>query len=246
MVDTLYVDNYYTSVNLARKLLNKKTYCTGTLRANRKGTPTAVTGKKLKKGETIAKFSSSGICVLKWRDRRDVLVLSTEFDSKMVEVRPRFGTVVQKPEIVANYNKYMGGIDHQDQMLAYYSCERKCLRWYKKLGVHIFQQMLYNSFTLYNLFSGRSKLSFYDFKLSVIKNLLEPRVQPAPQQSVSVVHVLQPCPRKRGPKGKKLRRRCKFCWTQNKTRKDTGHYCPDCPDQPGFCEVNCFKLYHRY
>lgn len=152
---SLYVDNYYTSVNLARKLLNKKTYSTGTLRANRKGTPTAVTGKKLKKGETIAKFSSSGICVLKWRDRRDVLVLSTEFDSKMVEVRPRFGAVVQKPEIVANYNKYMGGIDHQDQMLAYYSCERKCLRWYKKLGVHIFQQMLYNSFTLYNLFSGR-------------------------------------------------------------------------------------------
>uniref|UniRef100_A0A2H1WKI8 SFRICE_040132 n=1 Tax=Spodoptera frugiperda TaxID=7108 RepID=A0A2H1WKI8_SPOFR len=51
----------------------------------------------------------------------------------MVEVRPRFGAVVQKPEIIANYNKYMGGIDHQDQMLAYYSCERKCLRWYKKL-----------------------------------------------------------------------------------------------------------------
>uniref|UniRef100_A0A2H1W8J9 SFRICE_024824 n=1 Tax=Spodoptera frugiperda TaxID=7108 RepID=A0A2H1W8J9_SPOFR len=36
---SLYVDNFYTSVGLAEELLNKNTYVTGTLRANRAGNP---------------------------------------------------------------------------------------------------------------------------------------------------------------------------------------------------------------
>jgi hypothetical protein len=41
-------DNYYTSIELANKLLDKKTHLLGTLRANRRGNPKEVTTKKLK------------------------------------------------------------------------------------------------------------------------------------------------------------------------------------------------------
>lgn len=47
---TLYVDNFYTSVSLARRLLKRKTHLVGTLRSNRKYNPKFVQKKKLKKG----------------------------------------------------------------------------------------------------------------------------------------------------------------------------------------------------
>jgi len=47
---SLYMDNYYNSVKLAHTLLDNGTYCTGTLRANRKRNPKEITSKKLKIG----------------------------------------------------------------------------------------------------------------------------------------------------------------------------------------------------
>jgi len=65
---SLYMDNYYNSVNLAQTLLSKNTYCTGTLRSNRKKNPSDIVKKKFKKGENISKYSYNGICVFKWKD----------------------------------------------------------------------------------------------------------------------------------------------------------------------------------
>lgn len=46
---SLYLDNYYNSYDLACKLLSRKTYCTGTLRVDRKQNPVDVKTAKLKK-----------------------------------------------------------------------------------------------------------------------------------------------------------------------------------------------------
>ncbi|KAF0747024.1 piggyBac transposable element-derived protein 4-like [Aphis craccivora] len=85
-------------VKLAHQLLQRKTYCTGTLR--------------------IRKYTKDGICVVKWKDKRDVLCISSELKNKMVETTNRHG------------------IDRQDQMMSYYPAERKTLRWYKKIAIH--------------------------------------------------------------------------------------------------------------
>lgn len=47
---TLYVDNFYTSVNLASRLLKRKTHLVGTIRCNRKDNPEMVKKEKFKKG----------------------------------------------------------------------------------------------------------------------------------------------------------------------------------------------------
>lgn len=47
---TLYVDNWYTSIELAESLNDRQTHLVGTLRANRKSNPKDVTQKKIKKG----------------------------------------------------------------------------------------------------------------------------------------------------------------------------------------------------
>lgn len=167
---SVYMDNYYNSCELAQELLDKDTYYTGTLRYDRKGAPKDVVKATLKREETKAKYCN-GIMVGKWRDQRDVTYISTEFKNEMVEVSNKKGYITEKPLPIAEYNKYMCGIDRQDQILSYYPSLRKTLFWYKKLAVHVFQLLLFNSYILYCKYSG-NKSSFYDFRLAIIEKLL--------------------------------------------------------------------------
>lgn len=86
--------------------------------------------KQLKKGDTEAVYAD-GVAVTKWRDKRDVLVLPTDFSGETVEIVRVRGDNQIKPKSFAN--KYMSGVDRQDKMLAYYPSERKTIRWYKKI-----------------------------------------------------------------------------------------------------------------
>jgi len=74
----LFMDNYYNSFNLSKKLLDRQTHTTGTLRNNRKGNPKQITQKKIKKGEHVWKQKQS-VYVSKWKDKRDVLSITTKF-----------------------------------------------------------------------------------------------------------------------------------------------------------------------
>lgn len=86
---TLYVDNFYTSYELARSMLDKQTHLVGTLRANKKHIPKEVLQAKIKKGEVISREDQNGIVILKWRDTRDVRLLSTKHPPILVPVHPR-------------------------------------------------------------------------------------------------------------------------------------------------------------
>jgi len=145
---SLFMDNYYNSVPLTKKLLDHNTYVTGTLRSNRKDNPAEVVKKKLKKGELIVQFNSEGMCVVKWKDRREILAISSEYNANMQNITSRRGQDTLKPNLIHKYNQFMA-VDHSDQMLSYYTCEHKTIVWYKKLAIHLFQIMLLNSYYLY-------------------------------------------------------------------------------------------------
>ena len=75
------------------------------------------------------------ILALRWRDKRDVTVLSTKHTPAVmtVSIRMQGGHVSkEKPMAVNDYNRHMGGIDKSDQMLDYYSFTRKAVKWWKK------------------------------------------------------------------------------------------------------------------
>jgi hypothetical protein len=99
----LYADNYYTNTHLAHQLLGRSTYLVGTLRSNRRINPPDVVKAELNKNEVIARESDMGVVVLKWKDKRDVLMLSTMHgeDTKAVETRKG---VVEKPHLIVDYN----------------------------------------------------------------------------------------------------------------------------------------------
>lgn len=231
---SLYMDNFYNSVSLSRKLLDKGTYVTGTLRKGRRENPEVVAKAKIKKGEVITKYAQ-GVAVSKWRDKREVLFLSTEFEENMVDVQMKRGGTVKKPKAIVMYNGNMSGIDRQDQMLAYYPSERKTLRWYKKLGVHLLSMMLLNSYFLFKQ-ATQQKMSFYDYRLKIIKTLLSRKPKVAEDKSEPAIHFPSKVSRTQ-------RKRCRVC-SKKQIRKSSQYYCPACEEQPGLC-LDCFSEYHK-
>ncbi|XP_014271535.1 piggyBac transposable element-derived protein 4 [Halyomorpha halys] len=235
---SIYADNLYNSVPLAHELLKDNTYLTGTLAKKRKDNPPEVIESKLNPGELKEKFTDKGISVFKWRAKRDVIMVSSEFDGHMESIQVK-GKDSQKPEAIINYNKFIGGVDRSDQLLAYCPFERKTLRWYAKVGIHIFHIIMNNSYQLFQKNTG-SNMKLLDFRDRVIVELLggppqlpEPVIHPA-----VAVHL----PSKVSHAEKK---RCRRCY-EKKKRKDVQIICPRCPGKPGLCMEPCFREFHNY
>lgn len=240
---SLYMDNFYNSFPLASELLRRDTYCTGTMRIDRKHLPLDVKTAKLQKGELIGRYSE-GVMIGKWRDKRQVLYISTEFENDMGESINKRNQIRQKPVPIIHYNAKMKGVDRSDQLMSYYPCDHKSLRWYKKVFVHVMQMMLVNSFKLYNFANPDNRLSLYDFRLSVIASLLPPPLDPAAKRPrrCNTEHVLS----RMDAKNKKTssgRKRCRVCYREGRNKK-TFYICAQCPGKPALCPVGCYEKYH--
>ncbi|XP_071053641.1 piggyBac transposable element-derived protein 4-like [Onthophagus taurus] len=145
---TLHMDNFYNSVTLTKLLTTRKTYVCGTLRKNRKENPQDVINRELKKVEVT--WQRNGlVTVCKWKDKREVLTISNMHVVEMVEVSNRNGKLSTKPNMIRDYNKGMSGIDRSDQMLAYYTCLRKTIRWPKKVALHIIEIYIHNAHKIF-------------------------------------------------------------------------------------------------
>ncbi|CAK1581825.1 unnamed protein product [Parnassius mnemosyne] len=146
---TIATDNWYTNLDLAKQLLNHDTYLIGTIRKNRRGLPMAVVEAKLEKGESIAMENQRGITVLKWKDKRDVLVFSTKYSNGKRTVLKK-SRAIKKPKIILAYNEAKSSVDMSDQMTSYSSPLRKTLKWYKKLAIElILSTALVNAWIMY-------------------------------------------------------------------------------------------------
>ena len=112
----VFLDNFYSSQALFQDLLGEGFEACGTLRSNRKGIPEDVKTAKLRKGESHFSKDDS-LLFMKWKDKRDVLILSTIHDDTFIEKRrhTRLATdgvkVIEKPAVVEAYNQNMGGVD---------------------------------------------------------------------------------------------------------------------------------------
>lgn len=168
---TIYTDNFYTSVTLAHSLLERNTHLVGTLRQNRKLNPKEITTAKLRKGEIVGRESNTGVIVSKWKDKRDVLMLSTKHTLEMVDVHQK-GGVVQKPASIIAYNKSKGFIDISDQIKSYSTPLRKSVKWYRKIAIELlFGSAMVNAYVMFKRITNR-KISITSFKEEVVSQLI--------------------------------------------------------------------------
>lgn len=241
---SIYMDNYYSSFKLASTLLRNDTYCTGTLRVNRKYTPSDVKDSKLKKGETIARYSK-GVMIGAWKDQRKVVYLSSEFENNMCQVVDKRKRIKNKPLPIIQYNAHMKGIDRGDQLLAYHPCLRKSVRWYKKIFFHTLSVLINNAQFLYNMYGCGDRINSYDFRQAVLEELL-PRpvnITRTPEQAVQIRRHALVMSGERDNRGRIKRKRCRVCHTK-KVLKRTPYHCGTCVDNPGLCP-ECFDEYHN-
>lgn len=239
----LFMDNYYNSFPLASSLLSKKTYCTGTLRLDRKHLPEEVKAAKPKKGETIARYSE-GVMVGKWKDKRVVSYLSTQYENTMAISTNRRQVQREKPLPIVQYNAHMKGVNRNDQLMSYYPMEHKSLRWYKKVFVHFIQMTMVNAYKLFRFANMDSRMNFYDFRLQVIAELLLEKERPAPVRPPrNPMHVLSKT-HKRDAKGQLVRVRCRVCLQEGRKDSKTVYICAQCPGEPALCPVGCYEKYH--
>ncbi|XP_065647188.1 piggyBac transposable element-derived protein 4-like [Hydra vulgaris] len=81
-------DNFYNSFELTKHMIKQQTYTCGTLRTDRKSNLKECTKAKLKQGDVISR-SREGVVVAKWKDKRDVLMISNLHSLQMIEVTNR-------------------------------------------------------------------------------------------------------------------------------------------------------------
>ncbi|KAG8239118.1 hypothetical protein J437_LFUL016768 [Ladona fulva] len=105
----LITDNFHTSLELAEWLISHSSDTYGTLRRTRRGIPKELETKKLKRGE-VAAFGKGKVMVLRWKDKKEVTLLSNVHTNEMRTVEKRSKCLV-KPALVIDYNHTMGGVD---------------------------------------------------------------------------------------------------------------------------------------
>lgn len=228
----LFVDNWYTSVDLFSFLHSQQTSACGTIRKNR--TAALLRPLQVEKGATESCVSGP-LLAQKYHDKREVHMLTTCHEPQ--------GTS-EKPPSVLSYNINMGSVDRHDQLLQPYEAARKTLKWYKKLFFRMVQVAMLNSHILF--VKAGNKSTFLDFQKDVVGDwIFGDDGAPSVTDDHVVrlydrhfVDVLPPTEKKVHPQ-----KRCRVC-TKKGLRKDTRYYCPDCPSKPGLCLSECFRKYH--
>ncbi|XP_045446618.1 piggyBac transposable element-derived protein 4-like [Melitaea cinxia] len=266
----VFMDNFYNDVDLSQKLLELRTHTNGTLRKNRKTNPKGLTQIKLKKGDFFW-CRKKQVYVSAWCDKRPVYVITTRNHPKLINVSNRFGKISQKPEEVSEYNKYMGGIDRKDQMVAYYSSPQKTIRWYKKVFFHLLDISVWNSFFVYKkYFKNDVKYEFLDYREDLIKQMINlesgcsgrniirtgsiyssrrtaVRLPKKVLQEENLVRISQDhwpedIPCSTDSKRNFKYLNCSLC-TKKKKRKETRYRCKGCREKTPLCPT-CFEEWH--
>ncbi|PNF43126.1 hypothetical protein B7P43_G18025 [Cryptotermes secundus] len=245
----LYMDNFFSSPDLFDELMTKKITCCGTVRPNRKGLPDDFRRRqfRLRKGDIRVRVRQN-MTALVWKDKRDVYML-TNMHSPPAEGNfcGEHGNAT-KPAVVADYNKHMGYVDKADRMANSYGICRRTWKWTNKLFFHLLDLTILNSYIL--LSSCGAKLSHRDFRLALVRNMLElaGRGPPRPQRPRGRPPAVRSEPSRIGevtiqhwPTSSTSKLRCRECSSRG-IRRTVRTKCVRC--DIGLCISGCFQEYH--
>ena len=241
----IYFDRFFTSVHLSEELLRNDTYSCGTVMVNRKGLPSAAKTTKMSRGE-VQFYQKDGLMLTTWRDKRQVNILSTN-------ANPDIEETTNKPDSVLLYNKYMGGVDKNNQLCSYYRVGRGSHKWWRYVFWFGFNLGITNAWILWNESAHVNVANLDHFKFCVM--LAEEMRAGFTSKKLNMGRPSRFAPRPianaHGHMLVKIVGRPKICRQcsvrgrrTNKGRKrETSFQCKVC--QIPMCRVPCFGEYHR-
>ena len=107
----------------------------------------------------------------KWKDKKDVCYISSEYDDTMLNVASKRRVIRKKPLPIIRYNTSMAGVDTLDQLLSYYPREQKLEGDREKFSFITFKWWVINAHRLCNK-SFDKKMNLCDFRIAVIIKML--------------------------------------------------------------------------
>lgn len=178
----IYTDNLFTSFNLLTELRKRGYGVTGTIRNNRLPTdiplPTKSEMEKKGRGAFASKISKDdGIITVRWTDNAVVSMASTTYGTQPMTTAKRYSKLhgkyieVDRPYMIAMYNKYMGGTDRMDQDIARNRISIRGKKWYWPLLTWLIDAAVHNAWTLYKN-SGR-KITNFKFKRILARSYMQ-------------------------------------------------------------------------
>ena len=112
-------------------------------------------------------FWKYNIYNFRWKEKKDVYILSTWGDVKDPDVKSRFNEETKrKANMIIDYNKSMGGVDKLDQFRSYYDVAGK--KFWKYIFYTYFNISIINSFICFK----KSKSIHARYSLLSYKNAL--------------------------------------------------------------------------
>ena len=220
--------------------------------------PKDLTAGNFRQGQMDYRRKGQLLCV-RWKDKRDINMLTTKHLPTMRTVATGTEPNKQKPCCNVDYSKYMCGVDHSDQMLAYAPLHRKTVKWWKKLSFHLITLAMVQAHCLYNKHKknqAKKIMSFEDFAISVAKGIADMNESEAPERITEADqadrlkgrHFLESI-----EQGRKKTKNCHVCYhkavranvpyaERKRYRKSTSYRCKTC--KVPLCIEPCMELYH--
>jgi len=249
----IYTDNFFTSPNLCRSLLERNTYSIGTTRMDRKNCPMKFRDKEKMKDQDVRHASAHKILALKYQDKKKTVYFLTTYLKQLKWVNIDKGyKKIDRLECVHDYNQHMHGVDRHDQKLASFTIMRRHLKWYRKLFLYLLDMCILNASIVFHEYLQEKKSQFKilqltQFRFDLVEQILSKVVlvqykkfafkkNPLRFNNDRCFLVkLEPTEKKKNPT-----RKCVYC-TSKKRRSETVYRCV-------YCNVSlhktCFPMYH--
>lgn len=254
----VFCDNFFSSVALFLDLLKSGLYACGTLRSNRKYFPADLkqfvkSGFKERGTSETRQWDNMTVSV--WQDNKPVTMIATNSDptkQTTVNRKKKDGShaAIPCPEIPVLYNRYMGGVDLNDQLRGYYHIRLKGRKYYKYIFWFLVDVTITNAYILCKHHTDMNIKSTKIFRADLAKALIgsycsrkrvgRRSINPAAKRFKVEDHF--------PVKGAEKSRRCYYCYNhKDKKRAETTWYCQTC--DKFLChngrEGDCFLAYHQ-
>lgn len=112
-----------------------------------------------------------------WKDKKVVSFISTQCNvrgDETVRRKQKDGTYIEVPTIptVILYNKYMGGVDHSDQMHQFYETSRRAKKWWRYLFWFCLDVSIVNAYILMQIADNHPNFTQLQFCMELVKGLI--------------------------------------------------------------------------
>ena len=255
----LYFDNYFSSMDLLLDFWRTGLYGCGTMHTTHKGFPKQLK-HYVKKGLAVGgnsmtvQHKDSNMTVSLWQDSRPVVIIAINVDGTIKETIKRSKKDGKRetytcPSSIALYNRFMGGIERNDQIRGYYHTPIKCRKYYKYIFWLLFDAATTNAFILCKEFSSLNIQNVKTFRAELAKELIggyNSRKGPGRASITATAKLF--CQSHFPTRGSDQVHRCRYCFKYRKERRATVWFCRDC--NLLLCHIDteqdCFYMYHIY